>query len=747
MGVARIAVAAATYWIDKPYDYHIPDSMSDEVQVGTRVIVPFSRGNRRCEGIVLALETASDYENLKDIIEVLDATPVLTKGQIDLALWMRERYYCTVYDAFKAILPAGLWFNKKGKRKIADKFETFVQLNISREEALDFCSANRRKAPKQSGVVSTLADFGYLSEKDLLEFTDSTHDTIKQLEKKNIVFIEKKEIFRRPEIFSDATSQIPELSQEQKEVYKGLHDLSVDEAPHVSLLFGVTGSGKTMIYIRLIHDMLSSDRSSILLVPEISLTPQMLDTFSKYFGNNIAVLHSNLSPGERYDEWKRIKTGQAKVVVGTRSAIFAPVNDLGLIVIDEEQEETYKSENNPRYHARDIAKYLCYKSNALLVLGSATPSVESRYAADQGKYSYYELNKRYNSMELPFVEIVDMKQEIRNGNGGNISSFLRDEIQKNIDNDQQTILFLNRRGRNKIVACGECGFVYECPNCSVSLTYHSDKERLICHYCGYTRRLDRRCPECGGILNYIGSGTQKIEEEINELFPDTGILRMDADSVAAAGSHKELLNRFISEKIPIMVGTQMITKGLDIENVTLVGVLSADQSLYVNDYRANERTFSLITQVVGRSGRGKDVGRAVIQTMTPQNETILLSANQDYESFYQSEIKLRKVQKSPPFYDIISITVSGESESDILNCCKYIENIIKFNTKERPDVAIMGTAPMNVLMVNNRYRYRVSFTCHADRKIRRLVSWVLTECNKDKKFNGMSIFADNDPAD
>ena len=427
--------------------------------------------------------------------------------------------------------------------------------------------------------------------------------------------------------------------------------------------------------------------------------------------------------------------------------MFAPFENLGLIIIDEEQEDSYKSENSPRYHARDVAKYRCAKTNSLLLLGSATPDIESRYAAESGKYKLFRMNERYNAMQLPSVEIVDMKSELKSGNGSELSSRLKAELEENIERGEQSILFINRRGANKLICCGDCGYVYKCPNCSVSLTYHSVNKRLICHYCGYTRRADSHCPECGGMLTFVGAGTQLIEEELKQLYPDTQVLRMDTDTVKAAGSHDVLLNKFKNEKIPIMVGTQMVTKGLNFENVTLIGVVSADQSLYCGDYRSGERTFSLITQVIGRSGRGSKPGRAIIQTFTPQNEIIRLAAQQDYEGFFKTELSLRRLQDTPPFADIIAITASGTVESAVIKCCTDICTVVKAELRDRSDVRILGPAPLAVVRVNNRYRYRVNICCTADRQIREIISSVLIRCAKSGKYRGVSVFADNNPSD
>ena len=745
--VAKIAVSAATYWLDKPYDYLLPPELAEKAKPGMRVHVPFSRGNRRTEGVILAVSEHSDYDQpLKAVLQLLDEEPVLSEEQLKLAFFMRERFFCTVYDAVRAMLPAGLWFDEEGRRRINDKSIEMARLAIEPEEAEALRDAKRLRSPGQAAILEQLCAFECLPSHDLLLHTGTKRQALKALEKAGAVELYQKEAYRRPQIHLGATDPLPVLSDEQEKAFTGIDALTRSDKAGAALLFGVTGSGKTSVYIHLIDRQLRRGRAVILLVPEIALTPQMIQTFSSHFGNEVAVLHSSLSVGERYDEWKRVRTGKARVVIGTRSAVFAPTPELGLIIIDEEQEETYKSENIPRYNARDVAKYRCAKANCLLLLGSATPDIVSMYAAKTGRYAYFELSTRYNEHELPAVEIVDMKRELRHGNGGSISERLREELQTNIDRGEQSILFINRRGANRLISCGECGYVYRCPRCSVSLTYHSTNRRLRCHYCGYSRRPDEACPDCGGMLKYIGVGTQMVETELKELFPGSEVLRMDADTVAPAGSHEKLLDRFREEKIPIMVGTQMVTKGLNFENVTLVGVISADQSLYAGDYRAGERTFSLITQVVGRSGRGQKPGRAVIQTYTPDNETIVQAASQDYQAFYDSEVGLRKLQHTPPFSELLSITASGMSEEHVFRACRRIrerlDGLITDGSAE-----VLGPAPLAVVKVNNRFRYRVMIYGRANRGLRGIVAGVVMEFCRDKQFADVAIYADNDPND
>ncbi len=813
--IAKIAVSAATYWIDKPYDYLVPQELLDSVEAGVRVTVPFSRGNRPTEGIVLTVYETDEQQKLKSITGVLDKAPVLSEEMVKLALWMNQRYFCTVYEAVKTMLPVGLWFDfsqtcriaenvdksqayeAAGKSKkqiqlidllyanegccdlgevvlafgetnpsdalkalsekgiiltdsvnvqrVSDKTISFANLSIPSEDALSTAAARKRSAPSQAAVLELLAAYGGASLRDISALTGASSATVKRLVEEDLVSLDKIEVFRRPDYKTAERAELPTLNAEQMSAFDGIFAMTKEDRAGAALLHGVTGSGKTAVYIRLIDQIQKQGRTAILLVPEIALTPQMLLTFSSHFGDSIAVMHSSLSVGERYDEWKRIRRGEATLVIGTRSAIFAPVSNLGLIIIDEEQEETYKSENAPRYHARDIAKYRCARSGATLLLGSATPNVESSYAAEIGKYKYFSLSARFNQMELPTVEIVDMKRELRQGNGGNLSSVLLKELSDNITDGKQSILFLNRRGMNKLISCGECGFTYKCPRCSVSLTYHSPNKRLMCHYCGYSQSVDQKCPDCGGTLNYVGAGTQKIEEELAEHFPDVPVIRMDTDTVSKSGSHDTLLSKFRDEKIPIMVGTQMVTKGLDFPNVTLVGVISADQSLYSGDYRASERTFSLITQVVGRSGRGETPGRAVIQTFTPQNQVILQAAKQDYDSFYRSELEIRRIQWCPPFSDLFCITATGTDENLVLRALLQAKNILKQQLRNYAGARILGPAPLPVVRVNNRYRYRLILACKDDKEIRELVSSIIVHCSKSSEFKGVSVFGDINP--
>ena len=813
--VAKVAVAKAIYAIDQPYDYLVPPELEGRLEPGMRVLVPFGGGNRGSDGVVLSLEQAPEGgQALKAILARLDDTPVLDHHAIQLSLWMRERYFCTVYDCVKAMLPAGLYYALRDcvtltpehsrediraavrghagaerllslledwggsgdmeqirlafgakdpnpsirqlidagaaaletstQRGVGDKTEKLAQLAIPAEDAMAMVTSRRKSAPLRYSVTELLCTLGSASAKELCYFTGASMPTIKSLEKSGILTLSSREVLRRAPLDDVDPAQPPRLNGEQQRAVDGLDALSRSGKPAAALLYGVTGSGKTQVYIQLIRRVLARGKKALVLVPEIVLTPQLLRIFASHFGKRVAVLHSSLRAGERYDEWKRARRGDADVVVGTRSAVFAPLPDLGLIILDEEQESSYKSENVPRYHARDVAKYRCVQHNALLVLGSATPSLETMHQARSGQISLFQLRERFNQKPLPEVILVDLKQELRQGNAGTISARLRRELEDNLMRGEQSILFLNRRGASRMVSCGECGQVPECPRCSVKLTYHSANGRLMCHHCGFSQPLPRACPECGGQLNFIGFGTQRVQEELEEQFPGVEVLRMDTDCISAAHPHEEILERFRKRNVPILVGTQMVAKGLDFENVTLVGVVAPDLSLYVDDIRAGERTFSLLTQVVGRAGRGEKQGRAVIQTFTPDNDVIRFAAKQDYDNFYATEIEMRRLRGLPPFRDVIVLTASGLDEGAVLRCCMRLRQAMD-QALRGSEAQIFGPAPAAVAKVNNRYRYRLTLTGRNDRSTRELIAHLLRAAHRDKENRGVSVYADLDP--
>ena len=812
--IARVALAGAVFQMDKLYDYLVPSGLEAAASVGKRVSVPFARGNRRQEGVVFALAEKSEYPRLKPIDLWLDEEPILDAGSLRLASWMKHRFFCTYYDAVKAMLPAGIWhgggercsllnpsdregayaaagtdadsaelldylFSADGsaefsalrdmmgtramsaaerlseagvlrmsaslRKTVSDKTATLAQLAVSSEEALDLAERKRRRAPQQAELLRLLAEFGETGVKELLYFTGAGTGSLRALEKAGLVTFRQQEVFRRPEFRQDDKPRILQLNEEQQSAFQGLSGLLNGGKACAALLYGVTGSGKTAVYIRLIRQVLDRGRQALVLVPEIALTPQLVSVFYGHFGDRVAVLHSSLTVTQRYDEWKRIRDGLADVVVGTRSAVFAPLRNIGLIVLDEEQESSYQSENAPRYHAREVAKFRCVEQNALLLLGSATPSVESMYEARRGVYHLFRLRGRFNARPLPRVLIADMKEELKNGNGGSFSALLRRELEENFRRGEQSILFLNRRGSSSIIHCPGCGFTHSCPRCSVKMTYHAANGRLMCHFCGYSQPAQRRCPNCGGLLSFGGVGTQKVEEELRELYPEQGVLRMDTDTVSAAHPHEEFLRRFEKERIPILVGTQMVTKGLNFDNVTLVGVVSADQSLYAGDYRAQERTFSLITQVVGRAGRGSLKGRAVIQTFTPESEVILCAARQDYDAFYASEIQTRTLLQAPPLRTIYAITVVGGDEDAVLRCVHALKEALKKASAGIPELRVLGPAPAGVVRVNERYRYRVTVSARPSREVRALMASALRSFSGDKRYKGLVLYGDVDP--
>lgn len=817
--VAKIAVSKAVYAIDRPYDYLVPEELEDAVCVGKRVLVPFGNGNRGAEGIVLATgrSPAVGGPALKSIHTVLDDRPVLDEKGIRLALWMRERYFCTVYDAVKAMLPAGLFFalqdcvrltegtdreavytaagsdpaanhlaelllgwggrgemseiraafgtgdpnpairtlieagaaelETTAQRGVGDKTERLAVLAVPAEEAMAQVTPMKRRAPLRYAVMELLSSLGAVSAKELCYYTGASMATVKGLERSGLLTLEKQEVFRRVDLSAVLPAGPVVLNSEQQAAFDGLDKLSQQETSAAALLYGVTGSGKTLVYIALIRQQLERGRTAMVLVPEIALTPQLLRIFASHFGDDIAVLHSSLRAGERYDEWKRIRQGKARVVLGTRSAVFAPLENIGIIVVDEEQEGSYKSENVPRYHAIDVAKYRCVQHHALLLLGSATPSIETMYRARQGIYHLFQMKNRYNQRALPQVTVVDMKDELRAGNGSSLSGPLRQGILDNLERGEQTILFLNRRGASRMVSCGQCGEVPSCPRCSVRLTYHSANHRLMCHYCGHSQPLPRACPVCGGELNFIGTGTQRVQEELEEAFPGMEVLRMDTDTVSAAHPHEELLDRFQKKKVPVLVGTQMVAKGLDFENVTLVGAVAPDLGLYVDDFRAAERTFSLLTQVVGRAGRGEKNGRALIQTYTPDNDVIRFSARQDYDRFYEAEIQMRRLRGYPPFRELFVITTSGVNEGAVLRTGVRLRQELEEGLRSLGDEPwqLLGPAPAAVAKVNNRYRYRLTLTAQNTHPLRAMLAQLLRRAQQEKENRGVSVFADVNP--
>ena len=808
--IAKIAVAAANFAIDKPYSYYIPEHLT--VRPGQRVMLPFGRANKRTEGIVLMVEDGS-ADKLKPIEACLDDAPVLTESQLRLAAFLRERYFCTFFDAIRAMLPAGLWFRTKltvrltedhswkGKtlrkenakavlelletlggqaeeealrnlipeedalsevltyltrkkwvsaqtdylRKTHDKSEKIAALAVPAEEAMAYAEKRPKSAVLQRQVLELLCSVGSAAVKDLCYFTGATTATVNRLESLGYLTLTERPVLRCREIRPAQLDGPLVLNESQQACFQGLSLQMAQGNPGVALLYGVTGSGKTSVYIRLIQTCLERGKAAMLLVPEIALTPQLLGLMAAYFGGSVAVLHSSLSTAERYDQWKRVKSGDAKVIVGTRSAVFAPCTP-GLIILDEEQEHSYKSESSPRYAAKEVAIWRGAKEGALVLLGSATPSVESMYRAKSGAYKLYTLHERYNGRPLPEVDILDMREELKLGNDTSLSIPLREAILQTRDAGKQTILLLNRRGNSRALVCVDCRETPECPRCSVKLTYHSANHRLMCHYCGFSQPAPERCPSCGGPLKAIGTGTQKVQQELAELFPDMETSRMDTDTVSAVNTHEKILEHFQKENIPILLGTQMVAKGLNLPNVTLVGVLDADLSLYTGGYRAGETTFNMLTQVVGRAGRGDTPGRAVIQTLQPEHQVIRLAAKQDYDGFYDLEVRLRRAQSAPPFGDLAAVTFTGQEEPTVLRGAAVFRDSLNACLRQEPykdeTCTVLGPAPCVVPKVNYNFRYQLTLRCRMTKTLRQLLAYLLRQFSLDKANRGVSAFID-----
>lgn len=805
--VARVVVDKTLYSFDMLFDYVVPTYLQRKIAEGKRLLVPFGRGNKKRQALVMELMTEDEPSpKLKEVSAVLDDYPLLTGEMIKLVHSMKERCFCTYYDVIRAMLPVGVNYRissvytlnedkdtteiSEDQREILSLFSNksksikqdnlFKKLDIDCEsKALcelieqgvikktesvmrrvgdasvkmlrlcDFDEENVKLTSRQREVCDLLKTVGAVSVKEVCYYTGVSQSVADTLVKKGICECFEQEVFRIPEASYSSDSDDVILTEEQNKAYNKLLSLYESNEAAVSLLYGVTGAGKTSVFLKLMETVYKQGRGVIVMVPEIALTPQLVSVFKARFGQDVAVFHSALSMGERLDEWKRVRKGIAKIAVGTRSAVFAPFEDIGLIIMDEEQEYTYKSESAPRFHARDIAKLRCFEHKALLLLSSATPAVESFYNAEKGVYSLCKLTKRYGKAKLPDVLVADMNEESQVGNSTGFSGLLIDSIAENLRRDEQSILLLNRRGYNTFVTCKDCKEVVTCPNCSISLTYHSANNRLMCHYCGFSMRITDRCPECGGTeLRYSGSGTQRAEQTLSEIFPDARVLRLDADSTLAKQSHEKKLTKFKNGEYDILLGTQMVAKGLNFPRVTLVGVLSADQTLYSEDFRSYERAFSLLTQVVGRSGRGDSPGRAVIQTYTPENPIMYLSAAQDYEEFYRSEIKVRKSMLYPPFSDICMIGVTGKKEEKCTSAAREFTRILCKVMKEKYSdlpIRVLGPSPASVYRVNNKFRYKIILKFRNSKRFRQMLSDVMIDFQKDRKFSDVTVYADINP--
>lgn len=807
--LAQVAVENTVYHFDKLFTYRVPEELIRRVSPGVRVTVPFGAGNRERVGMVFALGGQEDGR-LKEMASVLDREPVLDEEALELAAWMKNRYYCTLFEAVKLMIPAGLQFRLKDSYVLSAGFTDFdreahdplswqiIMALRSAGRAVPFeklsaalgitqscpefqsllereiiCKVNLatsrmgdavtkmvrpipdftgKLTPRQKEVYQVLCDVGEASEKELCYFTGASTSVVKVLVEKAAVEVFQYEVYRRPEgAAPEDPGKALVLSQVQRralEELKGEYE-NAKAGSRCALLYGVTGSGKTSVFLKLIEYVLGKGRGVIVMVPEISLTPQTLRQFQQIFGDQVAVFHSGLSLGERMDEWKRVRRGQARIAVGTRSAVFAPVRDLGLIVIDEEQEHTYKSESSPRYDTREVARYRCAKADAFCLLSSATPSVETYHMAREGKFHFHKLKGRFGPAQMPEVELADMNGEDYPGGEHAIGEVLGEALIENFRQGKQSIVLLNRRGYHTFASCRSCHEVVSCPNCSISLTYHSANRRLMCHYCGYSVPLVKKCPSCGSeSLAFRGLGTQKAEEQLQELLPEARILRMDTDSMSGRYSLERRLEEFARGEYDVMVGTQMVAKGLDFENVTLVGVLSADQALYSDDFRSNERTFDLLTQVVGRAGRGNLPGRAIIQTFVPENPVLHLAAEQDYFGFARRELAYRKALLYPPYVDLMVVGfVGGEDQLTRQAAERFLENLGGLARQEYPQLPlrVLRPSPAAVARIGGKYRYKLIIKCKNSARFREMMARLLAEFAGLREFQQVTACADPNP--
>ncbi len=731
----EVYILDVPYHVDRPFDY----SCSDELKPGSIVRVPFGKTDNLRLGVVSCLKEESLGKKIKPVHSAICADFALTEEMLGLCLFLKEYTLCTFGEAVKTVLPPGAL-----SEKINIKYDKTCRILLEKDEAEKLLLTKGRQGVRSEGqrdIIRYLMNIGEASYDLLRSIPGVTSANIAALREKGIIEISETEAYRNP---YSAYSKVRDnseikLSRAQSTAYEKIEELYLDNEAKAALLYGVTGSGKTKVIMKAIDRVIADGKSVIMLVPEIALTPQTLSIFCKRYGQRVAVIHSSLSQGERTDAWRRIKSGGADLVIGTRSAVFAPLDNLGLIVIDEEHEHTYKSESDPKYHARDVAAYRCGKNKALMLLASATPSIESFYKAKTGKYALVALRERYGGVKLPDAVIVDMREEIRLGNTSAISDRLLRELTCTEENSEQAILFLNRRGYNSQISCKNCAEVIKCPRCSISLTYHTSKNggKMLCHLCGYSEPVPKSCPSCSSTnISFLGYGTQKVEGELVSYMPKMTVMRMDADTTAAKLSYDKMLEDFRKGRADILLGTQMVAKGHDFPNVTLVGVVLADTSLYVSDFRASERTFSLLTQVIGRAGRAKDSGIAVIQTYSPKNEIIRLACEQDYDKFYEGEIAIRRELSYPPFCDMVSLTLTSESESALFEASEELKGLLISKLDgEYSDlpVVVFGPFEAHIYKLNDKYRTKTVIKCRISKKTRALFKEVLLDFSMNKK--------------
>ena len=740
-----VAVSNATFHFDKLYTYAVMPDQQDAVRLGSMVLVPFGRGSRARMGVVLACDAEPESSKLKYLFDVAPASACLTPELLKLVYFLKERTFCTYYEAVKAVIPYGAQYKPA---VAADGVTPVLQKQLTRHTENSYQLAGKLPA-KPKPTAKQLAAVALLSggprTQGELEEKGISRAVLDNLCTKGVLACTR--VNRSIDLYASIPlkNEPIVLTEEQQAAYGALLPHLEDTAPHAALLYGVTGSGKTLVFLKLIERCLQLGRKALVLVPEISLTPQMILRLKSRFGRRVAVQHSALNHTERLLQWQMIQDGGADIVVGTRSAIFSPLENIGLVIIDEEQEHTYRSESAPRYSAHEVARQRAAENGALLLLASATPSTESYFAAQKGRTQLVRLTKRYGGNPLPSVQIVDMRAELASGNPREISLALEDAIRRNLEAHKQTILLLNRRGYQTVAQCEDCREVLKCPKCSVPMVYHKASHKLLCHYCG--SQMDpppNNCPACGGKLQYRGFGTQKAEEELAKLFPEARILRMDQDSTAAKDAHEKLLARFADHEYDIMVGTQMVAKGLDFEDVTLVGVLGIDSLLFAQGFRAYETVFSLITQVVGRSGRAKDPGFAIIQTTDPDNPVLNLAAAQDYDAFFEQEIAYRRLGLYPPFCGLCVIGFAGGKEIEVARAAARFSALLGQQAAKQPDLPlrVLGPTPGNIEKINDTYRYKLTIKCRNDRRFRDLVRETLGLYEQEKLPSKASVVVD-----
>ncbi|MCA0165460.1 MULTISPECIES: primosomal protein N' [Bacillus] len=797
--IAEVIVDVTTKAIDRPFDYRVPDRFKGLVKAGMRVVVPF--GPRKIQGFVTKIKEETDVQsgNIKDIVDLFDLSPVLTDELLELSHWLTEKTLSYHITALQSMLPAAMKAKyekeiqvlsaeelpqslkelfgqqesilyadippeqlkpiqkhvqkghlevryhvsqKSGKKKVRT-----LQTAVSKEKLEEKQEQLKKNAVKQKALLAFLLQSNETTflAKDLQQQTGASSQTIKALIQEGLLTESYEEIYRDPYRDKEFTPSTPlDLTTEQAEAAKPIHQAVSDDKHETFLLHGVTGSGKTEIYLQTIDHVLQKGKEAIVLVPEISLTPQMVQRFKERFGSNVAVLHSGLSTGEKYDEWRKIHRKEVKLVVGARSAVFAPFENLGMIIIDEEHESSYKQEEMPRYHAKDVAIERAGRHQCPVVLGSATPSLESYARAKKGVYTLLTLKRRVNQQQLPHVSLIDMREELRNGNRSMFSEELMLRLKEVLERKEQAVLFLNKRGYSSFVMCRDCGYVEQCPHCEISLTYHRFQKRLKCHYCGHEAPVPAECPECHSEhIRYFGTGTQRVEEELTKVLPEARVIRMDVDTTSRKGAHEKLLTSFGNKEADILLGTQMIAKGLDFPDVTLVGVLSADTSLHIPDFRSSEKTFQLLTQVSGRAGRHEKAGSVIIQSYTPTHYSIELTKQHDYEAFYEQEMLHRRHQSYPPFYFLAMVTVSHEEVTKAAHVTDKIVQFLKMNCA--PNTRILGPAASPIAKIKDRYRYQCVIKYKRENELASLLRKIQDHYQKEMEQKQLMISIDMNP--